>query len=343
MARTRRKAKLLADLVGAKSAPSAGGPGQVSLTDHDSCQGPIAASAILIAASNPATETNRQQVLFAKGAATALAFKPVHWSYEATTESEDSRLSLAPVSTKEAGAEPAPVSARSQGKTTKASVSAKEAESEPAPSSARPPGETTDASVSTKEAEAEPAPPSARPAGETTSALVSSKETETKPVPSSTRPAGETTSASVSTKEVEVESAPSSAQPAGEAANAAVPIPAAGHVRTAEDRTAQQALTADLAEMIDSVLRTHQFATRGIHESFRKRPTTRVLSVEQFATSQDIVSALRAELARAKADPEAEARVTRPVLDLVLGFIGLGESTVDVAGSTAVRDQPNVR
>ncbi len=237
MARTRKRAKLAPDLLGTRSARSAAGPRKISLTDHDSSQGLVTGSAFPIAAS-PATESNARHVLFEKGTATALAFKPLHWSYEATTESEGPRLS---------------------------------------PDSA------------------------------------STKETEAQPTPSSTPAAVETT-------------------------NAVAPTPAAGHARTLDTRAAQQALTTDLAEMIDSILRTRRFATRGIHESFRKRPVTPVLPVEQVATSQDIASALQAELARAKAIPEAEARLKRPVIDLVLGFLGLRENAPVVANSEPVRD-----
>lgn len=340
MARTRGKAKLLADLVGARSAPSAHGPSLASLAHHDSCQGPIAASAMPIAASSQAIGTNSQQVLFAKGAATALAFKPQHWSYEPTTKSEGSRLSPGGVSTKEADAEPAR-STRSAKKTTNASVSAKDTGA--APPSARPAGKTTNASVSAKRAEAGRASSSAPPAGEFIGTSVSTKETEAEAATSNARPVGETADALVATKEVEAERAPPSARPEGQTTNAAVPIPGAGDARTVEDRTAKGALTAELAEVIDSVLCTHQFATRGMHESLRKRPMVRVLPFEQFTTSQELVSALRAELARAVANPEAEPRVTRSVLDLVLGFIGLAKSTEDVGKSRAIGDQPNVR
>jgi len=126
---------------------------------------------------------------------------------------------------------------------------------------------------------------------------------------------------------------------AQETTDAGVRTPSVGEAPTVEDQAQQQALTAGLAEIIDSILRTRQFATRGIHEAFRKRATTQTVPVEQFAIADAIASALRAELARAKADPDAEARPTRPLIDLVLGFIGLGERTASAVVSGPVRDR----
>jgi len=102
------------------------------------------------------------------------------------------------------------------------------------------------------------------------------------------------------TKEAEAARAPSSTLHTEKATAAAVPTPSADDVRTIQDRAAQQALTADLVEIIDSILCARQFATRGIHDSFRKRPVTPTPPVDQLATAQNIANALRAELARAK-------------------------------------------
>jgi hypothetical protein len=137
--------------------------------------------------------------------------------------------------------------------------------------------------------------------------------------------------------------APSSTVSLEETANAAASTPEASDARTVEDRAAQQALTASLAEIIHSILCARQFAIRGIHESFRKRPVTSTPPVDRPATAENLVSALREELARAKVDPDAGARLTRPLIDLVLGYIGLGEGAADVVASDPVREQPNRR
>ena len=147
---------------------------------------------------------------------------------------------------------------------------------------------------------------------------------------------------SVSTKEAEAARAPSSTVPPEETANAGVPTPVAGDARTGQDRAAQQALTESLAEIIHNILCGRQFATRGIHESFRKRPATPTPPVEQLATAENLASALREELARARVDPDAGVRLTRPLIDLVLGYIGLGEGAVEVVSSVPVRDQPKL-
>lgn len=243
MSRTRRRAKLLPDLLGTRSALSVGGPDIVSSTEHDGYEGPVAPPAVPITATRPDAALNGQHALFEKGAATALAFRPSSWSYEAARESEGSRLD---------------------------------------------PG-------------------------------------------------------SVSTKEAEAARAPSSTGLLEETANAAMPTPVAGDGRTVENRAAQQALTASLAEIIHSILCARQFAIRGAHESFRKRPSTPTPPVDQLATAENLASALREELARTKVDPDAGARLTRPLIDLVLGYIGLGEGAVDVVSSDPVRDQPKLR
>lgn len=194
------------------------------------------------AADKPDAGMKAQQVLFKKGAATALAFKPSTWSYEATTETE--------------GPQPSPTS--------------------------------------------------------------------------------------VLMKQGEVARAPSTTLPAQKPDSAAASTPVPGVARKVEDRAAQRALAEGLAEIIDGILCTRQFATRGIHESFRKRPVTPTPQVEQPATAEDVASALRAELARAKVDPDTEPRLTRPMVDLVLRFIGLRECTDEVVSSDPAPDHWNL-
>jgi len=148
---------------------------------------------------------------------------------------------------------------------------------------------------------------------------------------------------SVSTNESASQPPPSSTPPPGETAKASVPAPATNHDSTIDTQVAQQALTTDLAQMIDSILRTREFATRGIHKSFRKRQVSPVLPVDQFSTSQELASALKGELACAKGDREDDVPLKRPLIDLVLGFIRVGEKAHHVATSETVRDQPKIR
>jgi hypothetical protein len=74
MPHTRRRAKLLPDLLGIRSALSVGGPDIVSGTDHDGSEGPVPLP--VATPPRPDAALNGQHALFETGAATALAFQP---------------------------------------------------------------------------------------------------------------------------------------------------------------------------------------------------------------------------------------------------------------------------
>jgi hypothetical protein len=94
-----------------------------------------------------------------------------------------------------------------------------------------------------------------------------------------------------------------------------------------------------LTEIIDSILSTRQFAARGIHKSFRNKMATSTLPIEQFASTQEIASSLRAELARAKVHLETEVRLTKPLINMVLDFIGFGGSGAAIKDSRPAQEQ----
>ena len=167
-----------------------------------------------------------QYVLFQKGAATALAFKPSYWSYDANPESGTSR--------------PGPL-----------------------------------------------------------------------PVPAAT---------------AEATCVVSSTLPRGETDDALEPTPVEADARTAKDRVAQQALAAGLAEIIESVLRTRQFATRAVDKSRHWSCETRLNPtppVERPETDEATPGALRAEFARVNSDPAPQAQSAKPWIDRMLGCVGL--------------------
>jgi hypothetical protein len=125
-----------------------------------------------------------------------------------------------------------------------------------------------------------------------------------------------------------------------ETADSLEPTLAAPDARTVEDREAQQALAASLAEIIDDILRSRQFAVRGIPEWLRIRPPNPAPLVEHPVTTEAIANRLRAELARAKVGPDAQARATKPWIDRMLRFVGHAESAADSAASAAERKKP---
>jgi len=128
---------------------------------------------------------------------------------------------------------------------------------------------------------------------------------------------------------------PSSTSPAAENTDALGPTFAAPDARAVEDREAQQALAASLAEIIDDILRSRQFAARGVLEWLCKRPPNPTPPVEQFVSTDAVASALRAELARAKVG--AQARLTKPWIDRMLGLVGHTESAAGQVASDAER------
>jgi hypothetical protein len=86
MPHTERRAKLLPDLLGARRAALAGDPGVVSVRPAAASTIPISSLAIIALdwRSAPAADAamGGQDLLYPKGAATAVAFQPSYWSYD---------------------------------------------------------------------------------------------------------------------------------------------------------------------------------------------------------------------------------------------------------------------
>jgi hypothetical protein len=139
----------------------------------------------------------------------------------------------------------------------------------------------------------------------------------------------------VATAMAEAARNPSSTSPVEENTDPLDPTFAAPDARTVEDRETQQALAASLAEIIDDILRSRQFAARGVLEWLCKRPPNPTPPVEQFVSTDAVASALRAELARAKVG--AQARLTEPWIDRMLGLVGHTESAAGQVASDAER------
>jgi hypothetical protein len=115
--------------------------------------------------------------------------------------------------------------------------------------------------------------------------------------------------------------------PVAEASSGDIEPPAVhDDAREAEESAARQALAAGLAEMIESVLRTHQFAAIIAHKvRYRSReiPQTPASVIEPSAIEETIsAGAVGAEPALSSPGPVATVRSAEPWIDRMLGLVG---------------------